>query len=497
MRDASVKKWWVLAALTLVGAAIGLDMTVLNLALPTLSIVFHASSSELQWFMDAYTLVVAAVMMPAGLLGDRFGRKKLILGALVVFGASSVLCAFAHNAEVFIVGRIMLGFGASFVIPLSTAAIPIMFNDESRSRAVTILMVGTMLSLPLGPVIGGWLLDHFWWGWIFLINLPVVIVTIIAIAILLPTSKRATIHVDFFGSFVSSVGLVSTTYGIIQAGENGWDNNSVWISLCIGGIFLILFVIRERKAKYPLIEPVLFKVPGFSGGVILTTLVNFMLFGILFVVPQYFQDVRDIATLGSGIRLLPLIGGLIVGGIIADEVVKRIGMKPVITIGFALMTLGTAIGAQTNVYSGDLFTLAWLALFGGGLGLALPTSMDAALAALSPAEVGVGSAFLQVTRQVGGTMGVALLGTLVNAKYRSHLDLSGWTKPIKQAVERNVTLGANLAHQLHSQSLLGSIHIAFVYGEDVMIWVVSAVALAGMILAATFLPGRILKVRKK
>src|SRR5690625_1699502 len=193
-------KWWALFALTLAAVMVGLDMTILNIALPTLSVTFDATTNQLQWFINAYTLALAVFMLPAGLLGDWFGRKKLLMTALIMFALSSLLCAFAPNTELFIIGRVLLGIAAAFVITLSTAILPVIFSGEERSKAVSILMIGTMLSLPIGPLLGGWMLDHVWWGWIFLLNVPIIALASVAVFLFLPESRgEQQSRVDFIG----------------------------------------------------------------------------------------------------------------------------------------------------------------------------------------------------------------------------------------------------------------------------------------------------------
>src|SRR5690625_974121 len=218
-------KWLALTALTLAAVMVGLDMTILNIALPTLSITFDATTNQLQWFINSYTLALAVFMLPAGLLGDRFGRKKVLISAFIMFALSSLLCAFAPTTEVFIIGRVLLGIAAAFVITLSTAILPVVFSDKERSKAVSILMIGTMLSLPIGPLLGGWILDHVWWGWIFLLNVPVIMLTSVAVIIYLPESYgEQKSKVDMIGILLSGSGLFCISYGTIEAGAKGWAN---------------------------------------------------------------------------------------------------------------------------------------------------------------------------------------------------------------------------------------------------------------------------------
>src|ERR1700742_1448907 len=212
------RKWWVLVSIAGGGLVGGLDLTVLNLALPTISNDLHASTSDLQWFSDAYSLVLAAAMLPAGLLGDRLGRKRVLLVALVLFGASSAACAYAGGTGELIAARAVLGIGAAAIFPLSLAVIPVLFKPEERQKAIAVMASATFISFPIGPIVGGYLLDHFWWGSVFLINVPVVVLAVIAVAVLLPESRSAERpRVDAVGVILSSGGLAALTYGFIKA----------------------------------------------------------------------------------------------------------------------------------------------------------------------------------------------------------------------------------------------------------------------------------------
>src|SRR6266516_2322170 len=208
MNMLGMRRWWALGALALALLAVGLDLTVLNLALPTLATDLHASNAQLQWIVDAYSLVLAAMLLPAGLLGDRFGRKKLLLGALAVFGVASLACAYASSADLLIAARAVLGLGAAFIVPLSLSVLPVLFSEEERRTAITITVGATFVAFPIGPILGGWLLTHFWWGSVFLINVPVIALALLAVALLMPESRSAgRPRLDLVGILLSSLGL--------------------------------------------------------------------------------------------------------------------------------------------------------------------------------------------------------------------------------------------------------------------------------------------------
>src|SRR5882757_9089317 len=221
----SSRRWWALIAIAASVLVVGLDLTVLNLALPTMAVSLHASTGDLQWIVDAYSLVLAALILPAGLLGDRYGRKRVLLIALVLFGVSSLACAYASSAGELIAARAVLGVGAAAIFPLALSVLPVLFAPEERQRAVAAIAGASMLSFPIGPIVGGYLLSHFWWGSVFLINVPIVVIAITAVVMLLPESRSARRpSIDLQGLVVSTVGLVALTYGLIKAGKDGWSD---------------------------------------------------------------------------------------------------------------------------------------------------------------------------------------------------------------------------------------------------------------------------------
>jgi MFS transporter, DHA2 family, multidrug resistance protein len=499
------RKWWALIAIAASVLVVGLDLTVLNLALPTIATDLHASAGDLQWISDAYSLVLAAAMLPAGLLGDRLGRKKVLLVALVLFGASSAACAYATSVGGLIAARAVLGVGAAAIFPLSLAVIPVLFAPEERQKAIALMASATFISFPIGPIVGGYLLDHFWWGSVFLINVPVVVVALVAVAFLLPESRsQQRPRVDVVGVLLSSAGLVGLTYGFIQAGQDGWTDTAALAAIFSGAAVLGVFVAWERwltrraGSVRPLIELRLFRSAGFTWGTTLATLVSFAMFGIFFAMPQYFQEVQGANAMGSGLRLLPMIGGLVVGMIGGTRLASPqavsgrplASVKGLVTVGFTIMAIALAFGATTGTGSGTGFAAAWLAAFGLGLGLAMPQTMNAALSALSAERSGSGSALISAMRQVGATIGVAVLGTVLASVYRAHLDVTGLPAAAAAAAKSGVVAGVGVAHALGSASLLHSVQTAFVHGVDTMLWVCGGIALASAILALIFLPRR-------
>jgi MFS transporter, DHA2 family, multidrug resistance protein len=512
MKNPERRRWLALGALALSVLVVGLDLTVLNLALPTLGTDLHASTSDLQWFVDAYSLVLAAALLPAGVLGDRLGRKKMLTGALVLFGLASLACAYARSSGQLVAARAALGVGAAVIMPLSLAVLPVLFRPQERQKAIAVVMSAVFIGFPLGPLLGGWLLDNFWWGSVFLINVPVIALALVAVAVLMPESRsELRPRLDAAGAVVSSLGLTALVYGVIKAGQNGWTDVTALATMAAGAAVLAVFVaweqqITRRPGGQPLVQLTLFRSAGFTWGTILATLVSFALFGILFAMPLYFRDVRGLNSLGAGVRLLPMIGGMVVGmlagtrlqsppksdGATSDGAVAtpRVGAKALVTAGFAVMAAALAAGAFTTISSGTGYGAAWFAVAGAGLGLAMPAAMNAALGALSAERSGAGSALITAFRQVGATLGAAILGTVLSSAYQAHLDLAGLPAVAANTVRSGVSGGVGVAHSLGSAPLLHSVETAFVHGMDVMLWCCAGIALTSALLALAFLPRR-------
>src|SRR5215469_1834183 len=269
------RRWWALAALAVSVLVVGLDLFVLSLALQTLAVDLHASTSDLQWFVETYSLDLAAALLPAGLLGDRIGRKKLLIGALVTFGLASLACAYSSSTGELIAARAVLGLAAAVIFPMSLAVVPVMFSPAERQRAVAIVGGATFIGYPLGPILGGWLLDNYWWGSVFLINVPIVALALLAVVYLMPESRGAAqFRIDGVGALVSSVGLVAVTYGVIRAGQDGWSDAQAVVGMVGGAIMLASFVIWERhvsrRGGQPLVDLSLFRSAGFTWGTTLS-----------------------------------------------------------------------------------------------------------------------------------------------------------------------------------------------------------------------------------
>jgi EmrB/QacA subfamily drug resistance transporter len=492
MEVANTRRWLALGALSLATLVIGLDMTVLTVALPTLAVDLHANTGSLQWFTTSYTLALAALMVPAGVLADRYGRKKFLLAALLLFGVASVWCAYSGSTGELIAARTLLGVAAAVVMPLGMGVLPSLFPDgKQRTKAIAIMVTAMGLGMPLGPLIGGYLLNNFWWGSAFLVSVPFVVLGSVAVAVLLPESRSDIAYgVDLPGVALSGIGMLGLTYGFTRIGGQGWGDGIAWGAVLVGVAVLTVFLLWQRRLTarggHPLIDLRLFGNPIYSWGAIVLTLANFGLFGMFFATPQYFQAVLGTSALGSGVRLLPMVAGMVFGARLLPKLVGRSGPRGALLIGFGLLTAGLGLGALTTAHSGYGLAAAWLVLLGLGMGGVMPASMDMALGALEPQRAGAGAALLQAIRQAGGTIGVAVLGTIEATRYHSRLG-SFNVEPVREGVN----IGVAAAHRLHNPAMLEHVQSAFTSGMDLMYLICAGICLVALVLVAVFVPRRL------
>ncbi|HEV7647483.1 MAG TPA: MFS transporter [Actinophytocola sp.] len=496
MSAPGTRRWWALGALSLVVLAVALPATILSVALPTLAPALHADAADLQWFVSAYTLVLAAGVLPGGLLGDRFGRKKMLLVALVGYAGGSVLAALSTTPGMFIAAQAVLGLGAALVIPLVLSGIAVMFSAEERPRAVGIWAAANFVALPLGPIVGGWILSNLWWGWVFLMNLPFLALAIVAVVVLLPESRsERPPALDPVGVLTSSAGLGVLTFGLVKAGQDGWGSATALAGMLGGAALLVVFAFWERAAdrRAPgraLVDLSLFGSARFTWGTIIAGLGIFAFFGLLFAAPQYFQAVLGADAMGSGVRLLPLLGGMMVGAGLADRIATRAGSKVTVAAGFVVLGAALITATATTATSGYGLAATWTALGGLGAGLALATASSAALAAISAERAGVASALMQAVQKLGTPLAAAILGSVLNSGYTGSLHLTGLPAQAAAAVRDSVYAGVEVAGRLSSPDLLLAVRTAFVDGLEQMAWVSAGVAALGVLLTVAFLPAR-------
>jgi EmrB/QacA subfamily drug resistance transporter len=405
------RRWWILGVLCLSLLVIGLDNTILNVALPTLVRDLHASTSQLQWIVDSYTLVFAGLLLTAGSLSDRFGRRYALAVGLVIFGAGSVASAFAGSASMLILTRAVMGIGGALIMPSTLSILTNVFPPEERGRAIGIWAGVSGLGIGIGPVVGGWLLSHFWWGSVFLVNVPVVVFALIAGRLIVPNSKDPSApRLDPAGAALSIVGLTSLVYAVIEAPSHGWTDPMILAALGVAAVVLASFVVWEMRSDHPMLNIEFFRNPRFTAASISVTLVFFALFGSLFFLTQYLQFVLGYSALEAGIRVAPIALVLIVVSPVAGRLVNRLGNKALVVAGMSVVAVGLWILSTITVASGYPHVLVSLMILGTGMALAMTPATESIMGSLPLAKAGVGSAMNDTTRQIGGALGVAILG---------------------------------------------------------------------------------------
>lgn len=490
------RRWWALLVLCLSLLVIGLDNTILNVALPTLVRELQASASQLQWIVDAYALVFAGLLLTAGALGDRFGRRRVLGAGMLIFGVGSGLSAFAGSAGSLIAWRALMGLGAALIMPSTLSIVTNVFPPQERGRAIGIWAGVSGLGLAIGPAAGGWLLQHFWWGSVFFVNVPITALAIVAGLALIPESRDpAATPLDPAGLALSITGLTALVYGIIEAPSHGWTSGTILGSLAAGALLLAAFVLVELRQRAPMMDVRLFENARFTAGSLTTGLVFFALFGAVFFLSQYLQFVLGFDSLGVGLRLLPASAAIILSAPLSARLVERIGTKLVVSGGMLLVTAGLALLSSASTRSGYGLVAPALALLGIGMGNVMAPATEAIMGALPPARAGVGSAVASTVRQLGGVLGVAVLGSLLSSAYAARMTgtLHGVPAAVAKAASDSVGAASQVAARLGgapARELVASARAAFIHGMDVTVLAGAGVALLGALVALVFLPAR-------
>jgi len=478
-------RWLALVGLIISVVVLGFDLTIMNVALPTIAADIGASTNELQWIVDSYAVVFAAAMLPAGLLGDRFGRRKLLVTGLAIFMGGSILGAMVSTPGMVIAARTIMGLGAALIMPLALSVIPTLFKGEEQTKAVVAVTVGMSAGLPFGPLVSGWLLDHFWWGSVFVVNIPLVAIGIVACLTLIPeTRDPSSPPIDVVSAALGILGLGALVYGLIEAPVEGWGAPVIVASMAAGVLMLIGLVMRARRQSRPMLDLELLGKPAFRWNATIATLAMFVMMGLVFVLPLYLQAVQGYDAFGTGLRLLPLLIGMIVVARAVPPLTTRLGSRPVIVAGMAVLGIAMLLGSTTDTGTGYGFTALWMTITGLGVSFAMMPAIDNALAALPEGREGTGTGLLTTLRQVGGAIGVALLGSLLNAVFTDRIDTGGLPAEAAEAAEKSVVAAHGVAAQLNLPGLVESAESAYVHGMGLVLLICGIAAFATAVLGA-------------
>lgn len=416
------RRWWILVVLCLSLIVITLDNTILNVALPTLVEELHATNSQLQWIVDGYTLVFAGLLLTAGSLGDRLGRKGALQIGLAIFGLGSALSAFATSPNHLIATRSLMGIGGAFIMPATLSILTNVFPPEERGRAIGVWAGISGIGIAVGPLLGGYLVDHFSWSSVFTVNIPVTAVAIAAGAWIVPTSKDPdAAKLDPVGALLSIIGLVSLVYALIEAPHNGWTDPMILGAFAVGALTLAAFAGWEMRTEHPMLDVSFFRNPRFSAASTAITLVFFGMFGFSFLLTQYLQFVLGYSPSEAGLRMMPLALTLMVVAPTSTRIVERVGTKLVVGTGLTLVATALALNVGLQVgssYGQVVWRMMFLAV---GMGLVMAPATESIMGSLPLGKAGVGSAVNDTTRQVGGALGVAIIGSVLSSVYGTRI----------------------------------------------------------------------------
>jgi EmrB/QacA subfamily drug resistance transporter len=442
------RRWAVLGVMLISLLVVVLDNTVLNVAMRTIADPVHglgASQSQLEWAINSYTLVFAGLLFTAGVIGDRIGRRLILLAGLVLFALASLASAYSHSPDQLILARALMGIGGAAIMPSTLSIISNVFDPRERGRAIGIWAAAVGLGVAIGPVVGGALLEHFWWGSVFLINVPILVAGVIAAVLIVPESRNPQPgRVDLVGVALSIVGLIALVYGIIDGGDHGFDRLQALGSIAVGLAVLAGFVWYEGRTDHPSLDVRLFRDARFSSAVASIGLVFFAAMGMMFFLAFYLQLVRGYSPLESGLLMTPFAVAQLIFAPRSAGMVRRYGPKAVCAVGLGLVTVGLVgfalVAAGTPIWV--LLVLTFVQ--GAGMANVMPPVTESIMASLPREKAGVGSAISNTVRQVGGALGVAVLGSVLSAVYRGQIggSLGGLLPASAQATAEESISGA-------------------------------------------------------
>jgi EmrB/QacA subfamily drug resistance transporter len=484
-----------LAVICLGVFVISVDATIVNVALPTLSRELGADTAQLQWIVDAYTLVMSGLLLSAGSLSDRYGRRGWLNSGLALFALTSAVAAQANSADQLIAARAAMGVGAAVIFPTTLGLITNIFTDPvPRAKAIGLWAAMVGVGVAVGPISGGWLLEHFWWGSIFMVNIPVAALAIIGATLFVPSSRDpAAPRVDVPGLTLSATGITTLVYTVIEAPTWGWTDGRTMAGFSLAAIILVAFARWERRSTHPMLDVSVFLNRRFSGGSLAVTAGFLTLFGFIFVITQYFQFIKDYTAFQAGVRLLPVAASIALASILGPRLVERIGTTAVVATGLAVFAAGLAWASTADGATPYAQIATQMLLLGGGLGLTFSPATEAIMGSLSADKAGVGSAVNDTTRELGGTLGVAIAGSIFASVYSGHLGASALTGLPADAMRHSMAVAHTVIQHLPAQQaghVRAAVDRAFLDGLRVSSLVCAGIALGAAIVVGWLLPAR-------
>ena len=478
---------------------ISVDATIVNVALPTLSRELDADTAQLQWIVDAYTLVMAGLMLSAGSLSDRYGRRGWLSAGLAAFAITSAVAAQVNSADALIAARAAMGVGAAVIFPTTLSLITNIFADPiKRAKAIGLWAAMVGVGVAAGPITGGWLLEHFWWGSIFMVNVPVAVVAIVGGVLFIPTSRDpAAPRVDVPGLFLSAIGITALVYTVIEAPNWGWGSGRTAAGFALAIVVLAGFGMWEWRSSHPMLDVSVFANRRFSGGSLAVTAGFLTLFGFIFVITQYFQFIKSYSAFETGVRLLPVAASIVVGSVLGPRLVEKIGTTAVVASGLAIFAAGLAWASTADAATPYREIAAQMVLLGGGLGLTTAPATESIMGSLSADKAGVGSAVNDTTRELGGTLGVAIVGSVFASVYTGGLvrepALAALPADARAAMGSSMAAAQRVIAQLppvRVPDVRQAVESAFLDGMRAGSLVSAGIAVAAAVVVAFLLPAR-------
>jgi EmrB/QacA subfamily drug resistance transporter len=489
-----------LAVICLSVFVISVDATIVNVALPTLSRDLGADTAQLQWIVDAYTLVMSGLLLSAGSLSDRYGRRGWLSSGLALFAITSAVAAQVSSADALIAARAAMGVGAAVIFPTTLGLITNIFTDPiPRAKAIGLWAAMVGIGVAVGPITGGWLLEHFSWGSIFLVNIPIAVLAIIGGILFVPTSRDpAAPRVDIPGLILSAVGVTALVYTVIEAPAWGWGSVRAAAGFIFAATVLTAFALWERRSSHPMLDVSVFANRRFSGGSLAVTAGFLTLFGFIFVITQYFQFVKNYSAFETGVRLLPVAVSIALASVLGPRIVERVGTTAVVAGGLAVFAAGLAWASTADAATAYSQIAMQMVLLGGGLGLTTAPATEAIMGSLSADKAGVGSAVNDTTRELGGTLGVAIVGSVFASVYSGRLGsaaaLAGLPTDLRSAMGRSMAVAHKVIGQLpadRAAAVHDAVNHAFLDGLQVGTLVCAGIALAAAVVVGWLLPARL------
>ena len=412
------RRWWTLAVLCLSLLIVFVGNSSLNVTIPTLSRVLGATNSQLQWVIAIYSLVFAGLLFSSGAIGDRFGRKGALQAGLVIYLAACVAASASHDMGQLIACRAAMGVGAAFIMPSTLSILVNVFPPHERTKAIAIWASVTGAAGAIGPVASGWLLGHYWYGSVFLVNVPILVVALASGKVLVPRSRDPEQgQLDPVGAALSIVGIVAIVYGLIQAPTDGWASPSTLVAFAIGVIVLALFVAWELRVDEPMLDIRYFKIPAFSTGTGGMILVFLAMYGVMFLITQYFQLILHYSPLSSALRFLPMAPIMIVVAPMTPKLSARFGAHRTVATGMVLVAFALAMFRGLDTHTPYWYVLISIVPLVSGIALAMSPMTAAIMSAVPPRRAGAGSAMNDATRELGAALGIALMGSVAASQY--------------------------------------------------------------------------------